>query len=115
MHVADVILPRAGPTEAPQGDGESVYGYVAGPLDAIMPSNDLGQIFVGQLQSGDLYALPASYYSFDLGSESTLKPCATGDSSCTSAVALVSQAVREHLACRQAFKWTAESSSPLHD
>ena len=44
----------------------SASGSSAGPLDAVMPSEDLGQILVGQLDTGSLYALPASYYDFDL-------------------------------------------------
>lgn len=55
-----------------------------------MPRVDLGQIFVGQLTSGELYALPASFYDFDLGSESTAMPCSAGDISCASAVTQVS-------------------------
>lgn len=58
-----------------------------------MPKEDLGQIFVGQLRSGELYALPASYYDFDLAvPESRVKRCAPGDASCARAIAPVSQA-----------------------
>ena len=57
-----------------------------------MPKEDLGQIFVGQLRTGELYALPASYYDFDLAvPESTGKVCAPGDPSCSSVIAPVSQ------------------------
>ena len=44
----------------------SLLGWSTGPLDTVMPSEDLGQILVGQLDTGSLYALPASYYDFDL-------------------------------------------------
>ena len=56
-----------------------------------MPKEDLGQILVGQLRSGELYALPASYYDFDLAvPESVAKRCAAGDASCSHMIAPVS-------------------------
>ena len=43
-----------------------------------MPSEDLGQILVGQLQTGSLYALPASYYDFDLAGPDVKAVAASG-------------------------------------
>lgn len=57
----------------------------------MIPKEDLGQILVGQLRSGELYALPASYYDFDLAvPESAVKRCAAGDASCSRIIAPVS-------------------------
>ncbi len=59
----------------------------AGPLDTVMPSEDLGQILVGQLHTGSLYALPASYYDFDLAGPDVKAvgpggSCLTSDEGC---------------------------------
>ena len=60
---------------------------IAGPLDTVMPSEDLGQILVGQLHTGSLYALPASYYDFDLAGPDSkavapTDSCLTSDDGC---------------------------------
>ena len=67
----------------------SDYTCLAGPLDTVMPSEDLGQILVGQLHTGALYALPASYYDFDLAGPEAVPSahsslCSADNDSCRS-------------------------------